>query len=109
MLPVDSSSACWCVLSAPLARATWTWPDPVFTTRDHVLLLSSAPIVSPSLQVFQESAGCFLALLPELLAEPDDSERRLCQQSLLVSAPLSPFSPLFPPGTEDVGLGCVSG
>ncbi|XP_010138564.1 PREDICTED: serine/threonine-protein kinase 36, partial [Buceros rhinoceros silvestris] len=36
-----------------------------------------------SLQVFQESAGCFLALLPELLAEPADSERRLCQQSLL--------------------------
>ncbi|NXU24122.1 STK36 kinase, partial [Thalassarche chlororhynchos] len=36
-----------------------------------------------SLQAFRESAGCFLALLPELLAEPADSERRLCQQSLL--------------------------
>ncbi|XP_040460070.1 serine/threonine-protein kinase 36 [Falco naumanni] len=36
-----------------------------------------------SLQVFQESAGCFLALLPELLAEPADSKMRLCQQSLL--------------------------
>ncbi|XP_064517261.1 serine/threonine-protein kinase 36 isoform X4 [Pseudopipra pipra] len=38
-----------------------------------------------SLQTFQESAGCFLALLPELLAEPVDSEMRLCQQSLLVA------------------------
>ncbi|NWX12565.1 STK36 kinase, partial [Aegotheles bennettii] len=36
-----------------------------------------------SLQAFQESASCFLALLPELLAEPGDSEKRLCQQSLL--------------------------
>ncbi|NWR87528.1 STK36 kinase, partial [Furnarius figulus] len=36
-----------------------------------------------SLQSFQESAGSFLALLPELLAEPLDSEMRLCQQSLL--------------------------
>ncbi|NWH56192.1 STK36 kinase, partial [Geococcyx californianus] len=36
-----------------------------------------------SLQVFQESAGCFLALLPELLAEPADREMRLCQQSLM--------------------------
>ncbi|NXE40473.1 STK36 kinase, partial [Ptilorrhoa leucosticta] len=36
-----------------------------------------------SLQVFQESADCFLALLPELLAVPVDSEMRLCQQSLL--------------------------
>ncbi|NWT06473.1 STK36 kinase, partial [Mionectes macconnelli] len=36
-----------------------------------------------SLQTFQESAGCFLALLPKLLAEPVDSEMRLCQQSLL--------------------------
>ncbi|KAM6132034.1 serine/threonine-protein kinase 36 [Phoenicopterus ruber ruber] len=36
-----------------------------------------------SLQAFQESAGCFLALLLELLAEPADSEMRLCQQSLL--------------------------
>ncbi|NXE14847.1 STK36 kinase, partial [Lophotis ruficrista] len=36
-----------------------------------------------SLQVFQESVGCFLALLPELLAQPADSEMRLCQQSLL--------------------------
>ncbi|NXL42919.1 STK36 kinase, partial [Podilymbus podiceps] len=36
-----------------------------------------------SLQAFQESAGCFLALLPGLLAEPADSEMRLCQQSLL--------------------------
>ncbi|NXG22433.1 STK36 kinase, partial [Grallaria varia] len=35
-----------------------------------------------SLQTFQESAGCFLALLPKLLAEPLDSEMRLCQQSL---------------------------
>ncbi|NWY76474.1 STK36 kinase, partial [Erithacus rubecula] len=31
----------------------------------------------------QESADCFLALLPELLAVPVDSEMRLCQQSLL--------------------------
>ncbi|NXR25557.1 STK36 kinase, partial [Cinclus mexicanus] len=31
----------------------------------------------------QESADCFLALLPELLAAPVDSEMRLCQQSLL--------------------------
>ncbi|NXW21913.1 STK36 kinase, partial [Circaetus pectoralis] len=36
-----------------------------------------------SLQTFQESASCFLALLLELLAEPADSEMRLCQQSLL--------------------------
>ncbi|XP_064926766.1 serine/threonine-protein kinase 36 [Columba livia] len=36
-----------------------------------------------SLQTFQESASCFLALLPELLAEPADSEMSLCQQSLL--------------------------
>ncbi|NXN65630.1 STK36 kinase, partial [Himantopus himantopus] len=36
-----------------------------------------------SLQAFRESAGCFLALLPELLTEPADSEMRLCQQSLL--------------------------
>ncbi|NXT58518.1 STK36 kinase, partial [Pluvianellus socialis] len=36
-----------------------------------------------SLQAFQESAGCFLALLLELLAEPADSEMRLCHQSLL--------------------------
>ncbi|NWW99532.1 STK36 kinase, partial [Caloenas nicobarica] len=36
-----------------------------------------------SLQAFQESASCFLALLPELLAEPADSEMSLCQQSLL--------------------------
>ncbi|XP_010287026.1 PREDICTED: serine/threonine-protein kinase 36, partial [Phaethon lepturus] len=36
-----------------------------------------------SLQAFRDSAGCFLALLPELLAEPADSNMRLCQQSLL--------------------------
>ncbi|NXR93958.1 STK36 kinase, partial [Hypocryptadius cinnamomeus] len=36
-----------------------------------------------SLQTVQESADCFLALLPELLAVPVDSEMRLCQQSLL--------------------------
>ncbi|NXT09377.1 STK36 kinase, partial [Prunella fulvescens] len=36
-----------------------------------------------SLQVIQESADCFLALLPELVAVPVDSEMRLCQQSLL--------------------------
>ncbi|NWW31097.1 STK36 kinase, partial [Panurus biarmicus] len=36
-----------------------------------------------SLQAFQESADCFLALLPELLAVTVDSEMRLCQQSLL--------------------------
>ncbi|NXK29237.1 STK36 kinase, partial [Arenaria interpres] len=36
-----------------------------------------------SLQAFQESASCFLTLLPELLAEPADNEMRLCQQSLL--------------------------
>ncbi|NWW64805.1 STK36 kinase, partial [Ifrita kowaldi] len=36
-----------------------------------------------SLQAFQESADCFLALLPELLAVPVDTEMRLCQQSLL--------------------------
>ncbi|NXO32207.1 STK36 kinase, partial [Cisticola juncidis] len=36
-----------------------------------------------SLQTIQESADCFLALLPELLAMPVDSEMRLCQQSLL--------------------------
>ncbi|XP_036242733.1 serine/threonine-protein kinase 36 [Molothrus ater] len=36
-----------------------------------------------SLQAVQESADCFLALLPELLAVPVDSEMRLCQQSLL--------------------------
>ncbi|NXY50127.1 STK36 kinase, partial [Ceuthmochares aereus] len=35
-----------------------------------------------SMQVFCESAVCFLALLPKLLAEPADSEMRLCQQSL---------------------------
>ncbi|KAM7048965.1 serine/threonine-protein kinase 36 [Acridotheres tristis] len=31
----------------------------------------------------QESADCFLTLLPELLAVPVDSEMKLCQQSLL--------------------------
>ncbi|NXC02024.1 STK36 kinase, partial [Orthonyx spaldingii] len=36
-----------------------------------------------SLQAFQESADCFLALLLELLAAPVDTEMRLCQQSLL--------------------------
>ncbi|NXL88452.1 STK36 kinase, partial [Alectura lathami] len=36
-----------------------------------------------SLQTFQESANHFLALMPDLLAEPADSEMRLCQQSLL--------------------------
>ncbi|NWU95038.1 STK36 kinase, partial [Upupa epops] len=36
-----------------------------------------------SLQAFQESAIYFLVLMPELLAEPDNSERKLCQQSLL--------------------------
>ncbi|XP_041896544.1 serine/threonine-protein kinase 36 isoform X1 [Corvus kubaryi] len=36
-----------------------------------------------SLQAFQESADCFLSLLPELLAAPVDTEMRLCQQSLL--------------------------
>ncbi|NWI86658.1 STK36 kinase, partial [Pitta sordida] len=36
-----------------------------------------------SLQTFQESAGCFLDLLPELLAEPVDNEMKLCHQSLL--------------------------
>ncbi|NXT83124.1 STK36 kinase, partial [Zapornia atra] len=36
-----------------------------------------------SLQVFWGSASCFLAMLPELLAEPTDCEMRLCQQSLL--------------------------
>ncbi|XP_069717410.1 serine/threonine-protein kinase 36 isoform X4 [Phaenicophaeus curvirostris] len=36
-----------------------------------------------SMQVFCESAVCFLALLPKLLAEPADSEMRLCQQSLM--------------------------
>ncbi|KFP21620.1 Serine/threonine-protein kinase 36, partial [Egretta garzetta] len=36
-----------------------------------------------SLQAFHECAGCFLALLPELLTEPANSEMRLCQQSLL--------------------------
>ncbi|XP_031446366.1 serine/threonine-protein kinase 36 isoform X2 [Phasianus colchicus] len=35
-----------------------------------------------SLQTFQDSANHFLALLPDLLAEPADSEMRLCQQSL---------------------------
>ncbi|KGL77749.1 Serine/threonine-protein kinase 36, partial [Tinamus guttatus] len=34
-------------------------------------------------QTFQECASHFLALLPELLAQPADSEMRLCQQSLL--------------------------
>ncbi|NXS88324.1 STK36 kinase, partial [Erpornis zantholeuca] len=36
-----------------------------------------------SLQAFQESADCFLDLLPELLTAPVDTEMRLCQQSLL--------------------------
>ncbi|NWT11625.1 STK36 kinase, partial [Vireo altiloquus] len=36
-----------------------------------------------SLQAFQESADCFLDLLPELLAAPFDTEMKLCQQSLL--------------------------
>ncbi|NXB18624.1 STK36 kinase, partial [Rhagologus leucostigma] len=36
-----------------------------------------------SLQAFQENADCFLALLPELLAAPVDTEMRLGQQSLL--------------------------
>uniref|UniRef100_A0A663MZL2 non-specific serine/threonine protein kinase n=1 Tax=Athene cunicularia TaxID=194338 RepID=A0A663MZL2_ATHCN len=74
----------------------------------HVSLLSFAPAASPSLQAFQESAGCFLALLLELLAEPADSEMRICQQNLLVRVPLSPFSQPSSPGTEAVGLGmCV--
>ncbi|RLW04858.1 hypothetical protein DV515_00005567 [Chloebia gouldiae] len=37
-----------------------------------------------SLQAVQESADCFLALLPKLLAVPVNSEMRLCQQSLLL-------------------------
>ncbi|NXO04898.1 STK36 kinase, partial [Rhinopomastus cyanomelas] len=45
-------------------------------------LEESEPKDRKGLQAFQEGAFCFLALLPELLAEPDDSERRLCQQSL---------------------------
>ncbi|NXN15144.1 STK36 kinase, partial [Indicator maculatus] len=36
-----------------------------------------------SLQAFLKSVSCFLALLPELLAQPADSEMKLCQQSLL--------------------------
>ncbi|NWS58962.1 STK36 kinase, partial [Chunga burmeisteri] len=36
-----------------------------------------------SLQAFQESVGCFLPLLPKLLAEPADSEMRVCQQGIL--------------------------
>ncbi|NXA07269.1 STK36 kinase, partial [Sapayoa aenigma] len=36
-----------------------------------------------SMKTFWESAGCFLALLPDLLAEPVDSEMKLCHQSLL--------------------------
>ncbi|XP_021256128.1 serine/threonine-protein kinase 36 isoform X3 [Numida meleagris] len=36
-----------------------------------------------SLQTLRESANHFLALLPDLLAEPADSEMKLCQQSLL--------------------------
>lgn len=36
-----------------------------------------------SLQAFQESATSLLSLLPELLADPADSDMRLCQQSLL--------------------------
>ncbi|XP_067385529.1 serine/threonine-protein kinase 36 [Emydura macquarii macquarii] len=34
-----------------------------------------------SLQVFHESAACFLALLPKLLAQPTDAEMRLREQS----------------------------
>ncbi|XP_051478768.1 serine/threonine-protein kinase 36 isoform X2 [Apus apus] len=36
-----------------------------------------------SLQAFQDSASCFLARLLGLLAEPANSKKRLCQQSLL--------------------------
>ncbi|OWK63218.1 Serine/threonine-protein kinase 36 [Lonchura striata] len=51
--------------------------------RGHVSLHSSALAAPHRLQTIQESADCFLALLPELLAVPVDSEMRLCQQSLL--------------------------
>uniref|UniRef100_A0A8C9L6P9 non-specific serine/threonine protein kinase n=1 Tax=Pavo cristatus TaxID=9049 RepID=A0A8C9L6P9_PAVCR len=49
----------------------------------QVYLFSFALAAFPSLQTFRESANHFLALLPDLLAEPADSEMRLCQQSLL--------------------------
>lgn len=67
------------------------------------------PAASPSLQVFRESAGCFLALLPELLAEPADSEMRLCQQSLLVRRPCFPSPHPLPQGQKLWGWVCVSG
>lgn len=70
-------------------------------------MLSSDPAASPSLQTFQESASCFLALLLKLLAEPADSEMRLCQQSLLVRMPLSPFVSPSPPRDRNCGAWCV--
>ncbi|XP_053925762.1 serine/threonine-protein kinase 36 isoform X5 [Cuculus canorus] len=65
--------------------------DPAFRHRVQACLADSAQqpsrswrVEAPSsMQVFRESAGCFLALLPKLLAEPADSEMRLCQQSLV--------------------------
>ncbi|XP_053925764.1 serine/threonine-protein kinase 36 isoform X7 [Cuculus canorus] len=67
--------------------------DPAFRHRVQACLADSAQqpsrswrVEAPSsMQVFRESAGCFLALLPKLLAEPADSEMRLCQQSLVVA------------------------
>lgn len=105
VLPAGTSSQCHCALPAPLARAAGAWPDLVLTVSDHLSLLSFALAASPSLQAFQESAKHFLALLLDLLAEPADSEMRLCQQSLLVRVPLSSFSPPSPPLTEALGLG----
>ncbi|XP_067994964.1 serine/threonine-protein kinase 36 isoform X3 [Melanerpes formicivorus] len=53
-------------------------------SRNHVSWFSSAPAASSSPQAFLKSVSCFLALLPELLAQPADSKMKL-QQSLLVA------------------------
>ncbi|XP_069717408.1 serine/threonine-protein kinase 36 isoform X2 [Phaenicophaeus curvirostris] len=74
-------------LSMPLSLLR----DPAFRHRVQTCLADSAQQPSrswrveipSSMQVFCESAVCFLALLPKLLAEPADSEMRLCQQSLM--------------------------
>ncbi|NXP77191.1 STK36 kinase, partial [Ramphastos sulfuratus] len=52
----------------------------VYFSNEHSLEESGQ---KDSLQAFFKSVSCFLDLLPELLAQPADSEMRLCQQSLL--------------------------
>lgn len=75
-----------------------------------MFLCTHLPLLPPpSLQAFQKSADFFLALLPELLAAPVDTEMRLCQQSLLVRVPPSPSTTPPASGTEAMGLSVYVG